>query len=124
MTELLEIYKCEVCGNIIETIHTGKGALVCCGKEMVLQKEQSEGEYAEKHAPVKTNNEQGVNIKVGKQEHPMEKEHYIEWIEIITEKGNSRKFLKPNQKPEANFPVKTEIKKTRMYCNIHGLWKS
>jgi len=124
MTNLKEIYKCEVCGNIVELIHTGIGSLVCCNKPMVLKKEQSKGEYAEKHAPVIEKNKQGVIVKIGKVAHPMEKEHYIEWVEIIGEnkKDYSRKFLKPGQKPEVKFPVKADIKKARMYCNIHGLW--
>jgi len=124
MTELKQIYKCEVCGNIIEVIHNGKGTLVCCNQNMTLQEEQFEGEYAEKHAPVITKNEEGVNIKIGAVEHPMEEDHYIEWVEISTDHAYSRKFLKPGMKPEANFPVKVDIKKARMYCNKHGLWRN
>jgi superoxide reductase len=124
MTELKQIYKCEVCGNIVETIHTGVGKLVCCEKPMILQEEQSEGEYAEKHSPVIAKNEEGINVRVGNIEHPMEEDHYIEWIEIATENAYSRKFLKPGMKPEVNFPVKKEIKKARMYCNLHGLWRN
>ncbi len=122
MTNQKEIYKCEICGNIVEVLHSGKGELVCCEQPMKLQKEHSEGEYAEKHAPIIEKNEQGIKVKIGSIEHSMEENHYIEWVEISTEKGSSKKFLKPNQKPEAVFPVKTEIKKARMYCNIHGLW--
>ncbi|MBD3247279.1 desulfoferrodoxin [Candidatus Pacearchaeota archaeon] len=128
MTKLKQIYKCEVCGNIVEVLHAGKGTLVCCGQDMVLQKEQSKGEYAEKHAPVLEKNNKGLSVNIGKVNHPMEQEHYIEWIEIIGENGKnySRKFLKPNQKPHADFPIteKTKIKKARMYCNVHGLWIS
>jgi superoxide reductase len=124
MTQLKEVYKCEICGNIIEVIHTGIGELVCCNKPMILQKEQSEGEYAEKHAPVIEKDSEGVIVKVGSVEHPMEEKHYIEWIEISTDKGASKKFLKPGEKPQASFPVKAEIKKARMYCNIHGLWRN
>ena len=91
---------------------------------MILQKEQTEGEYAEKHAPVITKNEEGINVKIGAVEHPMEDDHYIEWVEIFTEKAYSRKFLKPGMKPEANFPTKKEIKDARMYCNKHGLWRN
>lgn len=124
MTRLKQIYECEICGNIVEVIHTGIGTLVCCGKSMVHKEEQTKGEYAEKHAPIITKNKEGVNVKVGKIEHPMEKKHYIEWIEISTEHAYSRKFLKHGMKPEVNFPVKTDIKKARMYCNIHGLWRN
>lgn len=122
MTNLKEIYKCEICGNIVEVIHTGVGKLVCCGKEMILQKEQDKGQYAEKHSPVIEINPEGVLVKIGKIAHPMEENHYIEWVEISTDKGYSRKWLKPGEKPESYFPIKSEIKKARMYCNIHGLW--
>ena len=122
MTQLKEVYKCEICGNIIEVIHTGKGKLVCCEKPMTHLQEQNQGEYAEKHSPVIEKNSKGVIVKVGSVEHPMEEKHYIEWIEISTDKGYSRKFLKPGEKPQESFPVKAEIKKARMYCNIHGLW--
>ena len=124
MTELKQIYKCEVCGNIVEVLHTGVGTLVCCGKNMILQKENSEGEYAEKHAPVIEKNKEGASINIGKVNHPMEEKHFIEWIEIIGEnkKDYGRKFLKPGEKPHANFPIKSKITKVRMYCNVHGLW--
>jgi superoxide reductase len=124
MTKKNQIYKCEVCGNIIEVLHEGTGTLVCCNQNMKLQEEHSEGEYAEKHAPVIERNEEGVKIKVGSIEHPMEEKHYIEWIEISTEKGRSKKFLKPGEKPEKSFPVKADNIKSRMYCNVHGLWKN
>lgn len=123
MTELKEIYKCEVCGNIVEVLHTGEGELVCCGKPMVLQKENSEGEYAEKHAPVVEEQDGRFKVKIGKIEHPMEQEHYIEWIEASSDSGEyCKKFLKPSDKPEAVFDFKPS--KSRMYCNVHGLWVS
>ena len=118
-----EIYKCEICGNIVEVLHNGVGTLVCCGQDMKLMEEQSGGEYAEKHAPVAEKNEEGVIVKVGAVEHPMEDKHYIEWVEISTDKGVSKKFLKPGEKPEVKFPVKKDVN-SRMYCNVHGLWKS
>jgi len=124
MTELKQIYKCEVCGNIVEVIHTGVGTLVCCNQNMKLKPEQSEGEYAEKHAPVIEKDAEGVSVNIGKIDHPMEEKHYIEWIEIIGENGKDygRKFLKPGMKPHADFPVKSKVTRARMYCNIHGLW--
>ncbi len=124
MVELRQIFKCNICGNIIEVLHPSSNNLICCGQPMNLMDENSEGEYADKHSPVIEKDAEGVKVKVGKVEHPMEKNHYIEWIEISTDKGESKKFLKPGEKPEAVFPVKTEIKKARMLCNIHGLWKN
>jgi len=123
MTKQKEIYKCEVCGNIIEVLHEGVGQLVCCGQPMNLQKENiEESEKGEKHVPIQERNDEGVVIKVGSVPHPMTDEHYIEWIEISTEKGESKKFLKSGENPEAKFPVKKDVK-TRAYCNLHGLWK-
>ncbi len=124
MTKLKEVYKCEICGNIVEVLHEGAGELVCCGKAMKLLEEKTSDEGKEKHVPVIEKNEVGVTIKVGSIPHPMEEKHYIEWIEIITDKGSSRKYLKPGDKPEKSFPVKAENIKARIYCNIHGLWKS
>ncbi len=124
MTEQKQIYKCEVCGNLIEVLHSGAGILVCCNQNMRLLEENTINAVKEKHIPLIERNEEGVIIKVGSVEHPMEEEHYIEWIEISTEKGESKKFLKLGQKPEALFPVKAENIKARAYCNLHGLWKS
>lgn len=124
MTSKSQIYKCEICGNIIEVLHQGADALVCCGQPMKLQEENTIDASKEKHIPIIGENEQGVIIKVGSELHPMEPEHYIEWIEISTEKGESKKFLKPNEKPHAMFPIKADNIKARCYCNIHGLWKS
>ena len=124
MTEIKQIYKCNICGNIVEVLHNGKGGLVCCGQNMELQQEKIQDEGNEKHVPIIEHDEQGVIIKVGSVNHPMEQEHYIEWIEISTEKGESKKFLKPGDKPEISFPVKADNIKVRIYCNIHGLWKN
>ena len=124
MTQKHQIYKCNVCGNIIEVLHEGADALVCCGQPMQLMIENTVDATKEKHVPVIERNQEGVTIKVGSEQHPMESEHYIEWIEISTEKGESKKFLNPGKEPEAKFPVKAENIKARAYCNIHGLWKS
>ena len=124
MTELRQIYKCNVCGNIVEVLHTGVGKLVCCGQPMELQKEKTEDVGQEKHVPVIEKTESGVKVKVGSVSHPMEEKHYIEWIEVIANGKSYRKFLKPGDKPEAEFMVKADKIRAREYCNIHGLWKS
>lgn len=123
MTELKQVYKCNVCGNIVEVLHTGVGELVCCGKPMELQIEKTNDAGAEKHVPVPEKTETGVKIKIGSVPHPMAEEHHIEWIEVITESGVCRQELKPGAEPEAEFTVKEEIIEVRAYCNIHGLWK-
>ena len=119
MVEKKEIYKCEVCGNIVEVVHEGAGILICCGQPMVLQKENTVDASVEKHVPVI----EGKKVKVGSVPHPMSSEHYIEWIEATSEDGEIAKvFLKPDSKPEAKFCFKPVS--ARAYCNLHGLWKS
>jgi superoxide reductase len=125
MTELSQIYKCNICGNIVEMVHTGKGELVCCGQPMELLKEKGEEqEGKEKHVPVIEKTDDGIKVKIGSVEHPMESEHFIEWIEILVDGKAYRKFLKPGDKPEAVFCIKADNVKVREYCNIHGLWKA
>lgn len=125
MTEKKEIYKCGICGNIVEVLHPGKGALVCCGEEMKLMKPKTEDSSVEKHVPYVKKTEKGITVKIGEdQEHPMEDKHYIEWIEVIADGKSYRQFLNPGDKPEAVFEIEAEKIKAREYCNIHGLWKN
>jgi len=124
MTKIGEVYKCEICGNIIEVLHEGAGELVCCGQPMKIIEEKIKEIGNEKHKPIIEKNKEGVLIKVGSIPHPMEPNHYIEWIEISTDRGESKKFLNPEDSPEAMFPVKAKKIKARAYCNVHGLWKS
>ena len=119
-----EVYKCNVCGNVVEVMEVGGGELVCCGQPMELQKEKTQDVGQEKHVPVIEKTESGVKVKVGSVPHPMEEKHYIEWIEVIADGKSYRKFLKPGDKPEAEFMVKADSIKAREYCNLHGLWKS
>jgi superoxide reductase len=122
MAEKLQVYKCEICGNIVEVLHSGKGELVCCEKPMNLLKEKTEDEGNEKHVPVIEKVDNGIKVKVGSITHPMEEKHYIEWIEIIVDGKAYREFLKPGVSPEAFFKVEGEDITAREYCNIHGLW--
>ncbi|UCE73968.1 MAG: desulfoferrodoxin [Methanomassiliicoccales archaeon] len=124
MTKRLEVYKCEICGNIVEVLHTGGGTLVCCGQPMKLFEEKTADAAQEKHVPVVEKTESGTSVKVGSVPHPMEDAHYIEWIEIVTDSGVVRKFLKPGEAPEAVFEFAGDISFAREYCNVHGLWKS
>lgn len=119
MTQKNQIWKCDVCGNIVEILHAGADALVCCGKPMNLLNENTVDASEEKHIPVIEEN----TVKVGSVEHPMEESHYIEWIEATSESGMEpcKKFLKPGEKPEVEFPFK--VVSARAYCNLHGLWK-
>jgi len=124
MTELHQVYKCSVCGNIVELVHTGVGELVCCGKPMDLQKENTADAAQEKHVPVIEKTSNGFKITVGSVPHPMEKAHYIEWIEIIADGKSYKKFLKPGDEPTAEFCVEASEIIAREYCNLHGLWKA
>ncbi len=124
MAEKLEIYKCEICGNIVEVLHGGKGELVCCGQPMKQFKENTVDASKEKHVPVVENVEGGFKVKVGGVPHPMEEKHYIEWIELIADGKAYRQFLKPGEAPEAFFKIDAVNVTAREYCNVHGLWKS
>jgi superoxide reductase len=124
MIEVKQIYKCSICGNIVEVLYAGGGTLVCCGKPMELLKEKTEDVGQEKHVPVIEKTEKGVKVKVGSVPHPMEENHYIQWIELIVDGISLRKFLKPGDKPEAEFGISGEKLTAREYCNLHGLWKS
>jgi superoxide reductase len=124
MTERLQIYKCEVCGNIVEMLHEGAGELVCCGEAMKLFKENTVDAAKEKHVPVVEKADGGLTAKVGSVAHPMEEKHYIEWIEVIADGKAYRQFLKPGEAPEATFKIDANNPTVREYCNIHGLWKA
>lgn len=124
MTKRLQIYKCEICGNIIEVLHEGAGELVCCGQPMNLQEEKTEEQGKEKHLPVIEKTDKGIKVRVGAVTHPMEEEHYIEWIEVIADGSVFKKFLSPGDSPEAEFALAPEKVQAREYCSIHGLWKS
>ena len=132
MEKLNDVYRCNKCGNIVEMVHVGGGELVCCGEPMKLLTPKIEDEGYEKHVPViyvlsevegeKTDT--GVTVKVGSVPHPMIDEHYIEWIEVLTNEKVYRKYLKPGMEPEVSFNIKEEPIWARIYCNIHSLWKS
>ncbi len=124
MTERLQIYKCEVCGNIVEMLHGGAGELVCCGAAMRLYEENTTDAAKEKHVPVTEKIDGGYKVTVGSTPHPMEEKHYIEWIEIIAGDKAYREFLKPGSAPEAIFKIDADSVVAREYCNVHGLWKA
>lgn len=124
MTERLQVYKCEVCGNMVEVIHVGGGTLVCCGQNMRLLKEGETDAATEKHVPVIEKTDGGIKVTVGSVAHPMQEDHFIEWIEVIVDGKAYRQFLNPGEKPEAFFNVDGDNITAREYCNLHGLWKA
>lgn len=125
MAKLLGIYKCEVCGNIIEVLHEGMGELHCCGQPMKLMLENTVDASYEKHVPVGERDDSILTVKVGSASHPMTEEHYIQWIEVLVGNKAYREFLKSGQDPQASFSIETggEPVVLREYCNLHGLWK-
>lgn len=123
MTQLLQIYQCDVCGNMVEMVHGGQGELVCCGQPMKLFTENTVDAAKEKHVPVIEKVDGGVKVKVGSIPHPMEEKHYIEWVELIAGPKVYRHFLKPGDAPEATFQIEAQQVTAREYCNLHGLWK-
>jgi len=123
MAKQSEIYKCEICGNIVEVLHGGAGDLVCCGQPMKLVVENTVDASKEKHVPVIEKTAAGYKVSVGSVAHPMEEKHYIEWIELIADGVSHRKYLKPGDAPVAEFAVSAKKVAAREYCNLHGLWK-
>lgn len=124
MTKQKEVYRCTVCGNIVEVLHPAAGTLSCCGKPMELMTENTVDAAKEKHVPVIEATEGGYKVKVGDVEHPMLENHYIEWIELVEEDRIQRKYLKPGEKPEAVFRTDSKEVYAREYCNLHGHWRS
>ncbi len=124
MASRLEVYKCEICGNIVEIFHGGKGELVCCKQPMKLLEGNTTDAALEKHVPVIEKIDGGFKVAVGSVAHPMEEKHYIEWIELVAGDEVYRKHLNPGEAPEAIFLVDAENVYAREYCNIHGHWKA
>lgn len=123
-TKKLQIYKCELCGNIVELVHEGGGTLVCCGQPMILQEENTVDAAVEKHVPVIEKVDSGYKVTVGSIAHPMGEDHYIEWIELIADGKAYREFLEPDSTPKATFLIDASEVTARAYCNLHGLWKN
>lgn len=120
----MKIYRCNVCGNIFATIDDKKMAPSCCQKTMELVCAKNTDEFAEKHVPVTKYEGNKVIITVGEVSHPMGKDHYIEWILMVTDKGFGVRYLHPGDAPCAEFVLMEgeTLKGAYAYCNIHGLW--
>ena len=123
-TEKLQVYRCPICGNMVEVVHASGGTLVCCGQPMEVQTENTTEAATEKHIPVIEEAGSGIRVVVGSVAHPMGDDHYIEWIEVAVDGKSYRQFLNTNDAPEAFFPISGANISARAYCNLHGLWKS
>ncbi|MGB9080135.1 MAG: desulfoferrodoxin [Desulfuromonadaceae bacterium] len=124
MAKLLEVYKCELCGNIVEVVHAGEGDLSCCGQDMKLLSENTVDAAKEKHVPVIEIGNGSVKVTIGSVAHPMEEKHYIEWIELVADGKAYRQFLNPGDAPTATFNVTAKKLTARELCNLHGLWSA
>jgi superoxide reductase len=125
-TEQFQIYKCELCGQVVEVLHAGSVSLACCGQPMKLLREGTSDGAKEKHVPVLEKTENGCKVRIGAAAHPMEPDHFIEWVEIVCARGVRRmRFLKPGDAPEAEFSMPfDQVASVREYCNKHGVWKA
>ncbi len=123
-----EVYKCEVCGKVIEILHPAAPETICCGQAMNLMEEKTADWKGEKHVPKITIEGNKVTVDVGISmgtPHPMTGEHYIMWIELIcNDSCYKRQMLAPGMEPKATFVVTDPTGLiAREYCNLHGLWK-
>ena len=124
MTADLQVYRCKLCGTMVEILHGGEGTLVCCGEDMSYVAENSTEAAKEKHVPIVTKTLNGFKVTVGSTLHPMEERHFIEWIELIADGDVCRHPLRPGEKPEAEFDILATTVSARAHCNLHGLWKA
>lgn len=122
MTKMTEVYRCAVCGAVVEVLNGGGGTLHCCGKPMERMEAHTAEQGAEKHLPVATPIEGGYRVQVGQVPHPMTNEHHIQWIEMLTSRGVHHQQLRATDKPEALFFTTERPVAFRAFCNLHGLW--
>jgi superoxide reductase len=123
MAKKLGVYKCDICGNIVEVLTVGGAELMCCGQPMTMQKENTTDAAVEKHVPALEKRDGGWQVNIGTVDHPMTDAHFIEWIELTAGNAVYRQFLNPSDKPAAFFPIAADAVTARAYCNLHGLWK-
>ena len=121
--EINQIFKCELCGNIVEVVNVGGGELVCCGQAMTLMDEKTADSSTEKHVPVIEKTASGYKVTVGSTLHPMTDDHWIQWIELLADGKAYRQYLNPGDQPVAEFCVEAKSVGAREFCNLHGLWK-
>ena len=120
----VKFYICPYCGNIVEMIHDAGVKLMCCGQKMEELVAGAVEASQEKHIPAVDMEGGIVNVKVGAVEHPMADNHWIEWVQVVTDKGVQRKHLNPGDAPKVKFLLSNEKPlAVYAYCNLHGLWK-
>ena len=122
----LKFYYCEDCGNVVIMLKNSGVPIICCGQKMIELTPRMTGASLEKHIPVYRVEGNQVLVTVGAAEHPMEQEHFIEWIAIQTREGSQCKKLQPGQPPRASFALceGDEVEAVYAYCDQHGFWKA
>ena len=120
-----KLYACPHCGNIVEMIHDTGVKPFCCGQKMNELIPNTVDASGEKHIPAVKVGEEIVEVNVGSVDHPMVDVHWIEWIQLVTDKGSYRKWLNPGETPNVKFLLgKEKPIAAYAYCNLHGLWKT
>lgn len=121
-----KFFICKHCGNIVAFVKDAGVPVVCCGEKMTRLEAGVTDASKEKHVPSVEVNGNIVTVTVGSVFHPMQAEHYIEWVSLETKQGNQRKVLRPDEKPQATFALceGDEVVAAYAYCNLHGLWRA
>ena len=123
MSQNIKFYKCPICGNVIEIVEGNIENIKCCGQNMQKIEANTTDAATEKHVPIYERVEDEIVVKIGEVEHPMEKEHYINWIMQVKDNVINKVILYPEQSTQTRLPY---IKGSTIYayCNKHGLWKN
>jgi superoxide reductase len=126
MIEKKAIYKCSLCGNLVESLWDGEPDIVCCGQPMDKLTANTVDASKEKHVPVIERNGNKVKVKIGSVPHPMEDKHYILFVEVLAGDKTYRQDFKPGDTvAEAEFDIDAAVPvKAREFCNLHGLWST
>lgn len=125
MLEKREVYKCSLCGNLVQGLWNGDPSISCCGQEMEKLVPNTVDAAVEKHVPVIVKEGSKVTVKVGEAPHPMTPEHYILFVEVLAgDKVYRHEFQEGDTVAEATFTIEADDLVARAYCNLHGFWKS
>ena len=124
--EVYQIYRCNLCGNIVVVTTVGGGELSCCGQAMELLEPRQLEEGGVKHIPIIRKEGDIIVVEDGEVTHPMEDEHYIAFVELKVNGKSYFATFKPGDEPKAEFDVCADVADCEAieYCTVHGLWNS
>lgn len=122
MSRELVLKRCKNCGALVKVIKDctcDNCGIKCCGEQMQELVPNSVDAAAEKHVPTYKIENGKIFVKVN---HVMEDDHYIEWIALVSDKKECKKYFKPGEACETHFKY---VPGSTLYafCNKHGLWK-